>query len=212
MFSKSGVQNFLNTAYSNIPNKFKLWVIADGVPRKVLNSDGSEPFLRTINVKTDQELALLDGYSFDAIVYRASIIGAITSGTPHLVSGLPSSMKTYGNPIRSGVPTANDSWFLTEDSGVISSARFIALKHLKRERKLDSFDSVYLIREPGYVVVDRTSIADSRVTQNGNNRITQDGGIRVVALSPTITLSDRITVNGNNRITQNGSIRVSKVA
>ena len=177
MFSKSGVQNFLNTAYSNIPNKFKLWVIVDGVPRKVLNSDGSEPFLRTINVKTNQELALLDGYSFDATIYRATVIGAITSGTPHLVSGLPSRIRTFSGVINSGVPTANDSWFMTEDNGAISSARFIALKHLKRELKLDSFDSIYLIREPGYVVVEQLSSA--RVTQNGNRRVTRDGNIRV---------------------------------
>ena len=177
MFSKSGVQNFLNTAYSNIPNKFKLWVIVDGVPRKVLNSDGSEPFLRTINVKTNQELALLDGYSFDATIYRATVIGAITSGTPHLVSGLPSRIRTFSGVINSGIPTANDSWFLTEDNGAISSARFIALKHLKKELKLDSFDSVYLIREPGYVVVEQLS--STRVTQSGNRRVTRDGNIRV---------------------------------
>ena len=177
MFSKSGVENFLNTAYSNIPNKFKLWVIVDGVPRKVLNSDGSEPFLRTINVKTNQDLALLDGYSFDSIVYRASIIGAITSGTPHLVSGLPSRIRTFSGVINSGVPTANDSWFLTEDDGAISSARFVALKHLKRERKLDSFDSVYLIREPGYVVVEQLS--STRITQDGSRRVTKNGNIRV---------------------------------
>ncbi|MCE2671784.1 MAG: hypothetical protein LW728_21845 [Microcystis sp. 49638_E5] len=177
MFSKSGVQNFLNTAYSNIPNKFKLWVIVDGVPRKVLNSDGSEPFLRTINVKTNQELALLDGYSFDATIYRATVIGAITSGTPHLVSGLPSRIRTFSGVINSGIPTANDSWFLTEDDGAISSARFIALKHLKRELKLDSFDSIYLIREPGYVVVEQLS--STRVTQNGNRRVTRNGNIRV---------------------------------
>ena len=177
MFSKSGVQNFLNTAYSNIPNKFKLWVIVDGVPRKVLNSDGSEPFLRTINVKTNQELALLDGYSFDATIYRATVIGAITSGTPHLVSGLPSRIRTFSGVINSGVPTANDSWFMTEDSGAISSARFIALKHLKRESKLDSFDSIYLIREPGYVVVEQLS--STRVTQSGNRRVTRNGNIRV---------------------------------
>ena len=155
MFSKSGIEQFLNAAYSNIPNKFKLWVIIDGVPRKVLNSDGSEPFLRSINVGTNRELALLDGYSVDSTVYRATVIGAITSGTPHLVSGLPSRIRTFSGVINSGVPTANDSWFMTEDDVVISSARFIALKHLKRETKLDSFDSVYLIREPGYVVVDQ---------------------------------------------------------
>ena len=177
MFSKSGVQNFLNTAYSNIPNKFKLWVIVNGVPRQVLNSDGSEPFLRTINLKTNQELALLDGYSFDATIYRATVIGAITSGTPHLVSGLPSRIRTFSGQINSGLPTANDSWFMTEDIGAISSARFIALKHLKRELKLDSFDSIYLIREPGYVVVEQLSSA--RVTQNGNRRVTRDGNIRV---------------------------------
>ena len=177
MFSKSGVQNFLNTAYSNIPNKFKLWVIVDGVPKKVLNSDGSEPFLRTINLKTNQELALLDGYSFDATIYRATVIGAITSGTPHLVSGLPSRIRTFSGVINSGVPTANDSWFMTEDNGAISSARFIALKHLKKELKLDSFDSIYLIREPGYVVVEQLS--STRVTQNGNRRVTRNGNIRV---------------------------------
>jgi len=177
MFSKSGVQNFLNTAYSNIPNKFKLWVIVDGVPRKVLNSDGSEPFLRTINVKTNQELALLDGYSFDATIYRATVTEAITSGTPHLVSGLPSRIRTFSGEIKSGLPTANDSWFMTEDNGAISSARFVALKHLKRERKLDSFDSVYLIRESGYVVVEQLS--STRITQSGNRRVTRDGNIRV---------------------------------
>lgn len=177
MFSKSSVQNFLNTAYSNIPNKFKLWVIVDGVPRQVLNSDGSEPFLRTINVKTNQELALLDGYSFDATIYRATVIGAITSGTPHLVSGLPSRIRTFSGAINSGLPTANDSWFMTEDNGAISSARFVALKHLKRELKLDSFDSVYLIREPGYVVVEQLS--STRVTQSGNRRVTRDDNIRV---------------------------------
>lgn len=177
MFSKSGVQNFLNTAYSNIPNKFKLWVIVDGVPRKVLNSDGSEPFLRIINVKTNQELALLDGYSFDATIYRATVIGAITSGTPHLVSGLPSRIRTFSGGINSGLPTANDSWFMTEDNGAISSARFIALKHLKRELKLDSFDSVYLIKEPGYVVVEQLS--STRITQGGNRRVTRNGSIRV---------------------------------
>jgi len=177
MFSKSGVQNFLNTAYSNIPNKFKLWVIVDGVPRKVLNSDGSEPLLRTINVSTNKELALLDGYSFDATIYRATIIGAITSGTPHLVSGLPSRIRTFSGGINSGLPTANDSWFMTEDDRAISSARFVALKHLKRERKLDSFDSVYLIREPGYVVVEQLS--STRVTQSGNRRVTRGGKIRV---------------------------------
>jgi hypothetical protein len=177
MFSKSGVQNFLNTAYSNIPNKFKLWVIVNGVPRKVLNSDGSEPFLRTINASTNKELALLDGYSFDATIYRATVIGAITSGTPHLVSGLPSRIRTFSGEINSGLPTANDSWFMTEDNGAISSARFVALKHLKRERKLDSFDSVYLIREPGYVVVEQLS--STRITQSGNRRVTRDGNIRV---------------------------------
>jgi len=177
MFSKSGIENFLNTAYSNIPNKFKLWVIVDGVPRKVLNSDGSEPFLRTINVSTNKELALLDGYTIDATVYRASIIGAITSGTPHLISGLPSRIRTFSGVINSGVPTANDSWFLTEDDGAISSARFIALKHLKRERKLDSFDSVYLIREPGYVIVEQ--VTSARITQDGNRRVTRNGNIRV---------------------------------
>jgi hypothetical protein len=177
MFSKSGIESFLNTAYSNIPNKFKLWVIVNGVPKKVLNSDGSEPFLRTINVSTNKELALLDGYTIDATVYRASIIGAITSGTPHLVSGLPSRIRTFSGVINSGVPTANDSWFLTEDDGAISSARFIALKHLKRERKLDSFDSVYLIREPGYVIVEQ--VTSARITQDGNRRVTKNGNIRV---------------------------------
>ena len=176
MFSKSGVQNFLNTAYSNIPNKFKLWVIVDGVPRKLLNSDGSEPFLRTINVSTNKELALLDGYTFDATIYRATVVGAITSGTPHLVSGLPSRIRTFSGVINSGIPTANDSWFLTDDDGAISSARFVALKHLKRDAKF-CFDSVYLIREPGYVDVEQ--VTSTRVTQDGSRRTTRDGNIRV---------------------------------